>query len=138
MRLLLGSTLLTVINFYNYFAALDFLDEDAVDDACTVLSYLCDADMLLDTHRQNFSRSNDTEGILQSCAASVAVRGVLFGNDHPVPPRFPFDMLENTLPIFIFLVEMFRSSRHILDFNYYIRKFCSHSQGKQNDRFLSG
>ncbi|PKI68209.1 hypothetical protein CRG98_011408 [Punica granatum] len=68
--------------------ALDFLDEDAIDDAWTMLSYLGDADILLDTLRRNFAKNSDIEGILQSCAASVAVRGVLFGNDHPLPPRW--------------------------------------------------
>ncbi|KAK4793573.1 hypothetical protein SAY86_024008 [Trapa natans] len=67
---------------------LDFIDGDAVDDACVVLSYLCDVDVLLAIHQKNFSKNSDTEKVLQSCAASIAVRGILFGNDHPAPPRW--------------------------------------------------
>lgn len=67
---------------------LDFLSEEAVDDAWAVASYLSDADILLATFRGMLVRHNEAENVLQSAAASVAVRGVLFGNSHPVPPRW--------------------------------------------------
>lgn len=50
-------------------------------------SYLGDADMLLATFRGMLSRYNEAENVLQSAAASVAARGVLFGNSHPLPSR---------------------------------------------------
>lgn len=74
----------------NFNAVLDFLSEEAVDDAWAVASYLSDADMLLATFRGMLVRHNEAENVLQSAAASVAVRGVLFGNSHPVPPRYSF------------------------------------------------
>ncbi|GLT73553.1 hypothetical protein SLA2020_454040 [Shorea laevis] len=67
---------------------LDFLSEDAIDDAWAVASYLGDADMLLATFRGMLARYNEAENVLQSAAASVAVRGVLFGNAHPLPSRW--------------------------------------------------
>ncbi|XP_062144381.1 cell cycle checkpoint protein RAD17 isoform X2 [Alnus glutinosa] len=66
----------------------DFLSEDAIDDAWAVASYLGDADMLLATFRGMLARYNEAENVLQSAAASVAVRGVLFGNAHPLPSRW--------------------------------------------------
>ncbi|XP_062102676.1 cell cycle checkpoint protein RAD17 isoform X2 [Humulus lupulus] len=66
---------------------LDFLSDDAIDDAWTVASYLGDVDLLLGTFRGMLARRNEAENVLQSAAASVAVRGVLFGNHHPVPSR---------------------------------------------------
>ncbi|XP_062102674.1 cell cycle checkpoint protein RAD17 isoform X1 [Humulus lupulus] len=67
---------------------LDFLSDDAIDDAWTVASYLGDVDLLLGTFRGMLARRNEAENVLQSAAASVAVRGVLFGNHHPVPSRW--------------------------------------------------
>ncbi|KAK8619114.1 hypothetical protein V6N13_133081 [Hibiscus sabdariffa] len=67
---------------------LDFLSDEAMDDAWTVASYLGDADMLLATFRRNLTRHSETENVLQSAAASVAVRGVLYGNFHPSPSRW--------------------------------------------------
>ncbi|KAF5454590.1 hypothetical protein F2P56_024242 [Juglans regia] len=67
---------------------LDFLSEEAIDDAWAVASYLGDADMLLATFRGMLSRYNEAENVLQSAAASVAARGVLFGNSHPLPSRW--------------------------------------------------
>ncbi|KAM3757636.1 hypothetical protein ACB098_02G204500 [Castanea mollissima] len=67
---------------------LDFLCEEAIDDAWTVASYLSDADMLLATFRGMLTRYNEAENVLQTAAASVAVRGVLFGNSHPSPSRW--------------------------------------------------
>ncbi|KAJ0097499.1 hypothetical protein Patl1_29113 [Pistacia atlantica] len=67
---------------------LDFLSEDAMDDAWLVASYLGDADLLLASFRGMLARYNEAENVLQSAAASVAVRGVLFGNSHPLPSRW--------------------------------------------------
>lgn len=72
---------------YNFLLVLDFLCEEAIDDAWTVASYLSDADMLLATFRGMLTRYNEAENVLQTAAASVAVRGVLFGNSHPLPSR---------------------------------------------------
>ncbi|XP_034225040.1 cell cycle checkpoint protein RAD17 isoform X2 [Prunus dulcis] len=67
---------------------LDFLSEEAIDDAWAVASYLGDADLLLATFRGMLSRQYEAENILQSAGASVAARGVLFGNFHPLPSRW--------------------------------------------------
>ncbi|KAI4386817.1 hypothetical protein MLD38_004717 [Melastoma candidum] len=68
---------------------LDFLDEEAMDDASTILAYLGDADVLLEGSPGTSTSSNWLEGgIPQSAAASVAARGVLFGNAHPLPSRW--------------------------------------------------
>nr|GMC67728.1 cell cycle checkpoint protein RAD17 isoform X1 [Ipomoea batatas] len=65
---------------------LDFLSEEATDDAWVVSSYLSDADILLAS--PNEARSFETQNLLQLAAASVATRGVLFGNSHPSPSRW--------------------------------------------------
>ncbi|CAK9320767.1 unnamed protein product [Citrullus colocynthis] len=67
---------------------LDFMNEEAVDDACVVASYLGDADTLLSSYEGMLARHNDAENILHLAAASVAVRGVLFGNSHPLSSRW--------------------------------------------------
>ncbi|MCD7471629.1 hypothetical protein HAX54_012212 [Datura stramonium] len=67
---------------------LDFLSEEAIDDAWLVASYLSDADFLLSSLNGHLSRDFGAENIIQSAAASVAARGVLFGNAHPVPSRW--------------------------------------------------
>ncbi|XP_030523723.1 cell cycle checkpoint protein RAD17 isoform X1 [Rhodamnia argentea] len=67
---------------------LDFLNEEAVDDASAVLSYLGDADVLLHSFRGAVARNCEAELVVQSAAASIAVRGALFGNSHPLPPRW--------------------------------------------------
>ncbi|XP_050382141.1 cell cycle checkpoint protein RAD17 [Argentina anserina] len=67
---------------------LDFVSEEAMDDAWLVASYLSDADLLLATFRGMLSRQYEAENVLQSAGASVAVRGVLFGNFHPSPSRW--------------------------------------------------
>ena len=72
---------------FNLLAVLDFLSEEAIDDASTVASYLSDSDLLLAAHHGMFATSYEAENVLQSAAASVAVRGVLFGNSHPLPSR---------------------------------------------------
>ncbi|KAG2408817.1 Cell cycle checkpoint protein [Vigna angularis] len=67
---------------------LDFLDDEAIDDAWTVSSYLGDADILLAKLRGMLCSYNEAEGVLQSAAASIAVRGVLFGNSNPISSRW--------------------------------------------------
>ncbi|XP_057965255.1 cell cycle checkpoint protein RAD17 isoform X2 [Malania oleifera] len=67
---------------------LDFLSEEAIDDAWDVASYLSDSDLLLATLRGMITRNFDAESLVQTAAASVAVRGVLFGNSHPLPSRW--------------------------------------------------
>ncbi|KAE8705017.1 Cell cycle checkpoint protein RAD17 [Hibiscus syriacus] len=67
---------------------LDFVSDEAMDDAWTVASYLGDADLLLSTYRRTSTRHSEAENVLQSAAASVAVRGVLYGNFHPSPSRW--------------------------------------------------
>ncbi|KAK4260676.1 hypothetical protein QN277_003759 [Acacia crassicarpa] len=67
---------------------LDFMNEEAIDDASIVSSYLGDADILLAKLRGMASRYNEAEGVLPSAAASVAVRGVLFGNSHTLSARW--------------------------------------------------
>ena len=64
-----------------------------MDDAWAVASYLGDADLLLASFRRTLTRHNETENVLQSAAASVAVRGVLYGKFHPSPSRFYFHAL---------------------------------------------
>ncbi|XP_054810722.1 cell cycle checkpoint protein RAD17 [Prosopis cineraria] len=67
---------------------LDFMNEEAIDDAWVVSSYLGDSDILLAKLRGMVSRYNEAEGVLPSAAASVAVRGVLFGNSHTLSARW--------------------------------------------------
>ncbi|GMH06560.1 hypothetical protein Nepgr_008400 [Nepenthes gracilis] len=67
---------------------LDFLGEEAIEDAWAVTSYMSDADCLLSYPHWMASRSYEAENIAESAAASVAVRGVLFGNAHPSPSRW--------------------------------------------------
>ncbi|XP_050227110.1 cell cycle checkpoint protein RAD17 isoform X2 [Mercurialis annua] len=59
---------------------LDFISDEGMDAARDVASYLSDVDLLLYSFRGMSSRSNEANNVLQSAAASVAVRGVLFGN----------------------------------------------------------
>ncbi|XP_020203810.1 cell cycle checkpoint protein RAD17 isoform X1 [Cajanus cajan] len=67
---------------------LDFLNDEAIDDAWTLSSYLSDADILLAKHRGMLCSYNEAESVLQSAAASISVRGVLFGNSHPLSSRW--------------------------------------------------
>ncbi|GAB4847557.1 hypothetical protein Ancab_026618 [Ancistrocladus abbreviatus] len=67
---------------------LDFLGEEATEDAWAVTSYLSDADYLLSSNHRVVAKSYEVENVAQSVAASVAVRGVLFGNAHPSPSRW--------------------------------------------------
>ncbi|KAK2355512.1 cell cycle checkpoint protein RAD17 [Trifolium repens] len=67
---------------------LDFLNDEAVEDAWVLSSYLGDADILLAKLRGMVSSYNEADSILQSAAASIAVRGVLFGNSCPLSSRW--------------------------------------------------
>ncbi|KAK9136487.1 hypothetical protein Syun_015817 [Stephania yunnanensis] len=68
---------------------LEFISNDAIDDAWSVASYLSDADNLLGIALPwSMTRKYEAESIVQSVAASVAVRGVLFGNSHPAVSRW--------------------------------------------------
>ncbi|XP_021727601.1 cell cycle checkpoint protein RAD17-like [Chenopodium quinoa] len=67
---------------------LDFLSQEAIEDAWTVASYLSDADCLLSSVHRTLARNYEAENVIQSAAASVAVRGMLFGNAHPSPSRW--------------------------------------------------
>ncbi|XP_019105634.2 cell cycle checkpoint protein RAD17 isoform X2 [Beta vulgaris subsp. vulgaris] len=66
---------------------LDFLHQEAIEDAWIVASYLTDADCLLSSVHRSSARNYEAENVIQSAAASVAARGVLFGNAHPAPSR---------------------------------------------------
>ncbi|KAF8101418.1 hypothetical protein N665_0205s0013 [Sinapis alba] len=67
---------------------LDFVSDGAIEDAWCVSSYLADADLLLAALRGKMSVHNKTEDVLQSVGASVAVRGVLYGNKQPWSSRW--------------------------------------------------
>ncbi|KAG2317000.1 hypothetical protein Bca52824_020122 [Brassica carinata] len=67
---------------------LDFVSDGAIEDAWCVSSYLADADLLLAALRGKLSVHNKTEDVLQSVGASVAVRGVLYGNKQPWSSRW--------------------------------------------------
>ncbi|KAK7262979.1 hypothetical protein RJT34_30562 [Clitoria ternatea] len=67
---------------------LDFLSDEAIDDAWTLSSYLGDSDILLTKLRRMLSSYNEAESVLKSAAASIAVRGVLFGNSCPISSRW--------------------------------------------------
>lgn len=68
--------------------ALDFLSEEAIEDAWILTSYLSDVDFLLSSVHRTLVRNYEADNVIQSAAASVAVRGVLFGNAHPSPSRW--------------------------------------------------
>ncbi|PIN09513.1 Checkpoint RAD17-RFC complex, RAD17/RAD24 component [Handroanthus impetiginosus] len=67
---------------------LDFVNEEAIEDAGVIGTYLSDTDLLLAPRVGTLSRSFEADNVLQSAAASVAVRGVLFGNTCPVSSRW--------------------------------------------------
>uniref|UniRef100_A0A0D9VRS1 AAA+ ATPase domain-containing protein n=1 Tax=Leersia perrieri TaxID=77586 RepID=A0A0D9VRS1_9ORYZ len=82
----------TVADFL-YENVLDFIDDDAIDDAWTVASYLSEADCLLagspiSSARWMVNESYESESMTQLIAASVAARGVLFGNSHVSSSRW--------------------------------------------------
>ena len=64
------------------------MGEEAIDDACVVASYLSDADFLLASVSGMLTRNYEAENVVQSSAASVSVRGVLFGNFHSLSSRY--------------------------------------------------
>lgn len=78
---------------YLFDSVLDFVEEEGIDDAWVVASYLSDADSLLASLNGIRSRSYEAENLIQSTAASVAVRGVMFGNRHPLSSRYSFNIL---------------------------------------------
>lgn len=59
-----------------------------MDDAWVATSYLSDADILLASLTGVQCNNYVAENIIQSTAASVAVRGVMFGNRHPLSSRY--------------------------------------------------
>ncbi|XP_012828859.1 PREDICTED: cell cycle checkpoint protein RAD17-like [Erythranthe guttata] len=65
---------------------LDFVREESIDDAWVIGTYLSDSDLLL-ASSASLSRNYEAENVLQSTAASIAVRGVLFGNNYPLSSR---------------------------------------------------
>ncbi|KAH9308062.1 hypothetical protein KI387_035973 [Taxus chinensis] len=75
---------------------LDFINEEAIDDAWMALSYLSDSDCLLGARSSHYRRTQallewdevDSAFIVESISGSVMTRGVLFGNSHPAPPRW--------------------------------------------------
>ncbi|KAF3796446.1 Cell cycle checkpoint protein, partial [Nymphaea thermarum] len=71
---------------------LDFISDEAVDDAFTVASYLSEADGLvatsLSSSRTAMLDRYDARSLSQFLAASVAIRGVLFGNSRPSSSRW--------------------------------------------------
>ncbi|XP_076957491.1 cell cycle checkpoint protein RAD17-like [Bidens hawaiensis] len=67
---------------------LDFVHDEAMDDAWVATSYLSDADILLASLTGLQYNNYVAENIIQSTAASVAVRGVMFGNRHPLSSRW--------------------------------------------------
>ncbi|KAL6529401.1 hypothetical protein OROGR_015024 [Orobanche gracilis] len=67
---------------------LDFVSEEAIDDACVIGRYLSDTDLFLAPSNGALSRNFEVGNFKQSIAASVAVRGVLFGNYYPVSSRW--------------------------------------------------
>lgn len=79
-----------LVCIFYFLAVLDFVSEEAIDDACVVGAYLSDADLLLASLNGMVARNFEAENVVQSAAASVAVRGVLFGNSRLVPSRYCF------------------------------------------------
>ncbi|KAL7132034.1 hypothetical protein ABFS83_12G045600 [Erythranthe nasuta] len=66
---------------------LDFVREESIDDAWVVGTYLSDSDLLL-ASSASLGRNYEAENVVQSTAASIAVRGVLFGNNYPLSSRW--------------------------------------------------
>ncbi|KAK1322004.1 Cell cycle checkpoint protein RAD17 [Acorus calamus] len=80
------------ITDFLYENVLDFISDEAIEDAWVVASYLSDVDYLLSAMHPTRSWMNsdqhDLGNIIQSVAASVAARGVLYGNSQPSPSRW--------------------------------------------------
>jgi cell cycle checkpoint protein len=81
-------------------AVLDFINDEAIDDAWMALSYLSDSDYLLGASSIRHLRRPqalldldevDSAHVVESIAGSVMTRGVLFANSHPAPPRYLFN-----------------------------------------------
>lgn len=64
------------------------MSEEAIEDALVVGTYLSDADLLLNPSIGTLSKTLEAENVLQSAAASIAVRGVLYGNTNPMTSRY--------------------------------------------------
>ncbi|KAL2234872.1 UNVERIFIED_CONTAM: Cell cycle checkpoint protein RAD17 [Sesamum indicum] len=75
-------------HLHNSNSVQDFVSEEAIQDAWVVNSYLSDTDLLLSPPTGCLVRKFEAENVTQSVAASVAVRGVLFGNTNPVSSRW--------------------------------------------------
>lgn len=73
------------------------MNDEAVEDAWILSSYLGDADILLAKLRGMLSSYNEAENVLQSAAASIAVRGALFGNSHPLSSRLSLICMQCSL-----------------------------------------
>lgn len=71
-----------------HLTVLDFVSEEAIEDACVIGRYLSDTDLFLAPSSGALSRNFEVGNFKQSIAASVAVRGVLFGNCYPVSSRY--------------------------------------------------
>ncbi|KAJ4780306.1 Replication factor C large subunit [Rhynchospora pubera] len=73
---------------------LDFIEYDSVFDSWVVSSYLSEADCLLASgikgipSRRAVYEITESEGLAHIIAASVSVRGVLFGNSQPAGSRW--------------------------------------------------
>ncbi|KAJ3682598.1 hypothetical protein LUZ60_015171 [Juncus effusus] len=72
---------------------LDFIDSDTVSDAWAVSAYLSDSDFLVGKNMGMMARRavddlSEFEGLACVIAASVSVRGVLFGNSQPATSRW--------------------------------------------------
>ncbi|WOL05941.1 cell cycle checkpoint protein RAD17 isoform X1 [Canna indica] len=81
-----------VITDYLHENVLDFVSDEAIENAWLVTSYLSDADNILAStlhlRSRRITETHESDNIRQLSAASVAVRGVLFGNSHPSPSRW--------------------------------------------------
>lgn len=76
---------------------LDFICDEAIDDAWMAVSYLSDSDCLLGASSIRHMRRRqalldldevDSAHVVESIAGSVMSRGVLFANSHPAPSRW--------------------------------------------------
>lgn len=78
------------------------MNEEAIEDAWIVSTYLSDSDLLLSSTRGSLIRSFEAENVAQSLAASIVVRGLLFGNSHPVSRySFKYKCLLGTFIVFL-------------------------------------
>jgi cell cycle checkpoint protein len=75
-------------------SVLEFVDDEAVEDVSVALAYFSDVDFLLNrklNFRNHYVLLNSDEinpgNIAEAVAGSIAARGVLFANTHPVKHR---------------------------------------------------